>query len=83
MPEVRPATALAAWPGTWVRDEEARARYVRSKGQTQTLPVTHGADVIVMTCISAALAGHSRSLPSWDCLAVQVRIGWQYSAEEQ
>lgn len=32
------------------------ARCGRSKGQTQTLPVTHGADVIVMTCISAGLA---------------------------
>jgi hypothetical protein len=37
----------------------------RSKGQTRTLAVTHGADVIVMTCISAGPAEHSRSLPSW------------------
>ncbi len=38
----------------------------RSKGQTRTLAVTHGADVIVMTCVCAGLDGNSRSLPSWD-----------------
>jgi Raf kinase inhibitor-like YbhB/YbcL family protein len=36
-------------------------------GQTRVLTVTHETSAIAMTCISAGLAGHSRSLPSWSC----------------
>ncbi len=39
----------------------------RSRGQTRVLTVTHETSAIAMTCISAGLTGHSRSLPSWSC----------------
>ncbi len=52
----------ASLAGRWVQPCPLHAR---SSGQTRTLAVTHETNAGTATCISAALAGSSRSLPSW------------------
>jgi len=37
----------------------------RLNSQARTLAVTRGANTQAMTCMTAGLAGHSRSLPCW------------------